>query len=800
MTIFIRNTLTASVLLATVSLYGCGSGSGSGSSPGNDPQSTPDTANSAQTAPEMAVTVQKNYQNPDGSFNQQKFQQAQQAYIANGSQYQATDTQVFNPTISYSQPGTFVRYSEQQADGRYLVGDFRNKWFADAGTTPQFFPGNSPWELTGIALQVTSDLSTPESLSAELAGQAVVLPWRSEAAYPGGYSVKLNDVCYRNKWWTQAMPSASSSVWEIQTDCPEPAAILAALNNNAGAGNSPDSDDSSADNSTDNTVDDSGSTDNNDQTGDSDQTDTIPPNNDGLAHPDIPVWDSAAIYVAGNYVRVANQYYQAQWWTQGDMPPASEPRIAWSTPWKWLGSQPELVITDHCQGNVGSCGVTDGSDSPDGTSSETDTGNTPVANNGDDQGATDQAGNHTDQNPTPEIPPVIPEDNSDSSDAVGDVVATPAPLELPESGYEFLRQISSQDWDWLFPLRSGKRVSPEPCSAGQFLDCGGGVRNDGSNDAFTLNAFVKAVLEYNHWAASNGYKQFLNEGTAKQQAEEFVAFWAKSSRETSGSWSSANEPWIVSQQIGQETLTVWKGGLYWVEEVGYSTDPLTGTSNAVNYVDAGSASYPPAPGRSYYGRGVIQLSWNYNYGAFSYWLYDNGLMKDVVVNRDELLKFPNLVASNGELSILSGIWFWMTPQGAKPSSHDVMFGNAFNISASTQDQGLPQSNQAGFVIPTAAGDTNDADVFAYRLGTVINIVNGGLECNKAAAWHGGPVQRVMYYDAYAAYFNQQYDLGITRMPQVRADSRERWTQSISDSSPAQLQSATCYNQRSYYGW
>lgn len=330
MTIFIRNTLTASVLLATVSLYGCGSGSVSGSSPGSDPQSTPDTANSTQTTPEMAVTVQKNYQNPDGSFNQQKFQQAQQAYIANGSQYQATDTQVFNPTISYSQPGTFVRYSEQQADGRYLVGDFRNKWFADAGTTPQFFPGNSPWELTGIALQVTSDLSTPESLSAELAGQAVVLPWRSEAAYPGGYSVKLNDVCYRNKWWTQ-----------------------------------------------------------------------------------------------------------------GDMPPASEPGIAWSTPWKWLGSQPELVITDHCQGNIGSRGVTDGSDSPDGTGSETDTGNTPVANNGD-------------QNPTPEIPPVIPEDNSDSSDTVGDAVATPAPLELPESGYEFLRQVSSQDWDWLFPLRSGK--------------------------------------------------------------------------------------------------------------------------------------------------------------------------------------------------------------------------------------------------------------------------------------------------------------------------------------------------------
>ncbi|UTW49579.1 glycoside hydrolase family 19 protein [Bacterioplanoides sp. SCSIO 12839] len=711
-------------------------------------------------------------------------------------------SEIFNPNTSYSQTGTLVRHAQQQADGSYLVGDFRNKWFADAGNVPQFYPGNSPWELVSIALQVQTDLSTAELLSASLSGQSVALPWNANAAYPGGHTVKLESQCYTNKWWTQEKPSASSSVWVLQNSCPESAATLAALGTPSAAegeagndsGNSSDNSNDSGDGSS--TDDNAGQPNDSDSNSGNDSENTVPPNDNGIAHPDVPVWDSAAIYTEGNYVRLNNLYYQAQWWTRGDLPPTTEPTIAWSTPWKWLGDKPELTIADNCQGNIGSCGVTDGSDTPDGTGSETDSGNTPVPNDGDDQGATDQAGDNTDQNPTPEIPPVIPEDSGDDSDAV----ATPAPVDLPATGYEFLRQVTSQDWDWLFPLRSGKRVSPEPCSAGQFLDCGGGVRNDGSNDAFTLNAFVKAVLEYNHWAASNGYKQFLNEGTAKQQAEEFVAFWAKSSRETSGSWSSANEPWIVTQQIGQETLTIWKGGLYWVEEVGYSTDPTTGASSAINYVDAGSASYPPAPGRSYYGRGVIQLSWNYNYGAFSYWLYDNGLMKDVVVNRDELLKFPNLVASNGELSILSGIWFWMTPQGAKPSSHDVMFGDAFNISASTQDQGLPQSNQAGFVIPTAAGDTSDADVFAYRLGTVINIVNGGLECNKAAAWHGGPVQRVMYYDAYAAYFNQQYDLGITRMPEVRADSRDRWTQSISDNSPTQLQSATCYNQRSYYGW
>ena len=345
----------------------------------------------------------------------------------------------------------------------------------------------------------------------------------------------------------------------------------------------------------------------------------------------------------------------------------------------------------------------------------------------------------------------------------------------------------------MFPLRSGRYFSAET---------GGGTRNtepfanpDGTTDTFDLNAFIRATLAYNAWAEVNGYKQFLNRGSIKQQAEEFLIFWAKSSRETSGSWATAKSPWIETSEIAGESITAWKGGLYWVEEVGYSTDSETGKSAAINYVDTGSQAYPPAPGRSYYGRGVIQLSWNYNYGAFSYWLYDNGLLTDVITERDILLRFPNLVAENGALSILSGIWFWMTPQGAKPASQDVVYGNVSNISASTQDLGLPQTNN-DYVPATAEGDTTDAEVFAYRVGTVINIVNGGLECNRAAKWHGGPPQRVSYYSAFAAYFNEQLGVGATRIPAAT----NVWTQSVSDTSPTNLQSATCYNQKSYYGW
>jgi Chitinase class I len=409
------------------------------------------------------------------------------------------------------------------------------------------------------------------------------------------------------------------------------------------------------------------------------------------------------------------------------------------------------------------------------------------------QKATAAAASQTANTLTAAIPPVVPKEIPKST-----AVSNAAPSALPLDGYAFLRLLTNDDWNWMFPLRSGRYVAN-----GGSRNADGFARQDGSTDSFSLDAFIRAVLEYNNWAKVNGYKQFLNQGTLKQQAEEFLVFWAKSSRETSGSWSTAPSPWIETETFAGETMKVWKGGLYWVEEVGYTTNSATGKSTAIGYVDTGSSEFPPSVGRSYYGRGVIQLSWNYNYGAFSYWMFDNGLFraaKDAagickIDYRNQLLDFPNLVADCGDLSILSGIWFWMPPQGAKPSSHDVIFGEVTNISKSTQDNGLPQTNN-GYVRKVSIGETSDSEVFAYRLGSVINIVNGGLECNKSSAWHGGPLQRVSYYNAYAAKFNEKYKVNATRV----TAATNVWTDKVSDSSSVALQSATCYNQKSYYGW
>jgi chitodextrinase len=678
--------------------------------------------------------------------------------------------EIYSPAKTYPNAGTQVGHSEAIAAGqaggaRYRVGVFSNAWYISGGTGPTFYPSSSGWVQRGATVLVNDP-------SDAMGRTEPAPPWRAEGSYVGASVVSLGSVCYRAKWWAgSAMPATSEgNMWE-SINCPTGSEAPNPL-----AGGSPATPPASESAPLSPVVAPVA-----DGTGRGSTTADSPATADPAPGSNIPAWDEKGVYLAGSVVQKGGVCYKSNWWSQGGLPPDSKKVNPWDTPWQALSACPQQALASTPVSD--SSGAASAADKP-----------APVVNPQpkDDQaakGATNEAARRTDQNNTPVVPPVIPA----GEEKVSKKVAAPAAKTLPATGYAFLRKVTKDDWDWLFPMRSGKYVDPNK---------GGSTRNlppvaaeDGSKDIFTLDAFVSAVLEYNNWAALNGYKQFLNEGTAKQQAEEFLVFWAKSSRETSGSWNNAPTPWITKQSIAGEDITAWKGGLYWVEEVGYTTDSATGKSTAINYVDAGSTAFPPSPGRSYYGRGIIQLSWNYNYGAFSAWMHDNGLFPSVISRRNILLDFPNLVADKSELAILSGIWFWMTPQGAKPSSHDVLYGDVTNVSATTQDMGLPQTN-TGYVPKVASGATNDAEVFAYRLGTVINIVNGGLECNRAAKWHPGPMQRVSYYNAYAAYFNAKYAVQAARV----AEATNVWDKSATDASAVNLQSASCYNQKSYYGW
>uniref|UniRef100_A0A0N5ABC8 Glyco_hydro_19_cat domain-containing protein n=1 Tax=Syphacia muris TaxID=451379 RepID=A0A0N5ABC8_9BILA len=71
----------------------------------------------------------------------------------------------------------------------------------------------------------------------------------------------------------------------------------------------------------------------------------------------------------------------------------------------------------------------------------------------------------------------------------------------------------------------------------------------------------------------------------------------------------------------------------------------------------------------YFGRGPLQLSWNYNYGQFEHFLR----LKKLHFN---LLENPNLLmtVNSPPLAMIASLWFYMTAQPPKPSMHDIILG------------------------------------------------------------------------------------------------------------------------------
>ena len=85
-----------------------------------------------------------------------------------------------------------------------------------------------------------------------------------------------------------------------------------------------------------------------------------------------------------------------------------------------------------------------------------------------------------------------------------------------------------------------------------------------------------------------------------------------------------------------------------------------------------SKKYPCAPGQQYYGRGPIQISWNYNYGAAGEAL---GI---------DLLSDPGLVARDAKVAWQTALWFWMTSKPGGETCHSTVvngigFGHTIDI-------------------------------------------------------------------------------------------------------------------------
>ncbi|XP_010274239.1 PREDICTED: basic endochitinase-like [Nelumbo nucifera] len=187
--------------------------------------------------------------------------------------------------------------------------------------------------------------------------------------------------------------------------------------------------------------------------------------------------------------------------------------------------------------------------------------------------------------------------------------------------------------------------------------------------AETANGCVGGFYTYEAFIeAADSFAGFGTTGDSETRKRELAAFFGQTSQETTGGWDNA-----------PDGRYAW-GYCFVSEGAGDYCDPRE--------------EWPCVSGKQYYGRGPIQLSYNYNYGPAGAALgYD-------------LLSDPDKVAEDPVMSFKTAIWFWMTAQSPKPSCHEVMTG-----------QWTP----------------SEADIAANRLpgyGVTTNIINGGVECGK----------------------------------------------------------------------
>lgn len=184
-----------------------------------------------------------------------------------------------------------------------------------------------------------------------------------------------------------------------------------------------------------------------------------------------------------------------------------------------------------------------------------------------------------------------------------------------------------------------------PASGGSSTPSGFVVSEDQFNQMFpNRNSF------YTHSGlvqALAAYPAFANTGSDTVRKQEAAAFLANVSHET--------------------------GGLVYVVE--------RNTANYPTYCDWSQSYGCPAGQAAYYGRGPLQLSWNFNYKAAGDAL---GI---------DLLASPWLVQNDASVAWKTGLWYWNTRSGpGTMTPHSAMV------------------NQAGF-------------------GQTIRSINGSLECD-----------------------------------------------------------------------
>lgn len=165
-------------------------------------------------------------------------------------------------------------------------------------------------------------------------------------------------------------------------------------------------------------------------------------------------------------------------------------------------------------------------------------------------------------------------------------------------------------------------------------------------------------------------------------------------------------------------LEEWQQALVHVREMGWS-EGQPGYTTGCGQNDWQNKKWPCATDQGYFGRGAKQLSYHFNYGAFSEVMFDG----DATV----LLNNPGLVADSW-LNLASAIWFFLTPQAPKPAMLHVI-DRTWTPSQLEIDAGI-----------------------GYGFGTTINIINGGIECGEHNKDKGQPVNRIRYWEGLSSHY------------------------------------------------
>ena len=132
----------------------------------------------------------------------------------------------------------------------------------------------------------------------------------------------------------------------------------------------------------------------------------------------------------------------------------------------------------------------------------------------------------------------------------------------------------------------------------------------------------------------------------------------KSAMATFGSFANQGSDTVKKQELAAFLANVHHetGGLVHVVE--------QNTANYSHYCDWSQSYGCPAGQSAYYGRGPIQLSWNFNYKAAGDYIGQN------------LLGNPNLVSSNATIAWRTALWYWMTQNGpGTMTAHNAMLNS-----------------------------------------------------------------------------------------------------------------------------